>query len=112
MIPLVLFVQLEVTLTAIAIGVSFRARHRAATFGATAASAAATGLALVFVWIVWFVAPWCLADPNLIACTAGQAGTNSLLLVLEIALLEWAWMLCLALGARFVAGRHVAHLSG
>lgn len=111
MIPLIAFVQLEVTLTAIAIGVSFRARRRAATLGLTAAGAAATGLGLVFAWIVWFVAPWCLGDTNLFVCTAGQAGANSLLYALEIAVLEWTWMLGLALVARFVTGRNLAHVS-
>lgn len=113
MLALAAFVQLEVTLIAIAIGVSFRARSRAATFGVTAASAAATGFAGVCAWIIWFAAPWCVApDTNLIACTAGLAGMNALAYAPEVAVPEWAWMLGVALLARFVAARTLARISG
>lgn len=112
MLALIALVQLDVTLTAIAIGVSFRARTRAATFGATAVSAAATGLAALLAWMAWFVAPACLVDPNVVACTAGRVGVNGFVYVSEIALLEWAWMLGVSLIARFVVERRLARVSG
>lgn len=112
MIPLIAFVQLEVTLTAIAIGVSFRGRNRAATFALTAATAAATGLGVVFAWIVWFVAPWCLSDQNLIGCTTDGVGVQGFVYACEIALVEWAWMLGVSLIARFVAERRLARAPG
>ena len=112
MMPLVAFVVLELTLSAIAIGVSFRARPRAATFAATAFGATATAGGLVLAWLVWVVAPGCLGDPNLIGCTTAHVGVQAFVYVLEIALLEWAWMLGVSLIARFVAGRNLAHVSG
>ena len=93
-------------------GLSLRTRNRAITAGATAASAVATAFGVVCIWIVWFVAPWCLGDANLISCTAGQAGSNAVLLAVEIAALEWGWMLGVALIARFAAERSRVQLSG
>lgn len=112
MVALLAFVELEVTFTAIAIGVSLRARSRAATFATTALGASATALGLGLAWTVWFVAPWCIADSNFAACTAGQVGIGGLVFVAEMAALQWAWMLGIALLARFVAERNLAHVSG
>lgn len=112
MVALIAFVELEVTFSAIALGISLRSRLRAATYGATALAAAATAAALGVVWMVWFVAPWCVADPSLLACTAGQVGFGGLAFVAEIAALQWAWMLGVALVARYVAERNVARVSG
>ncbi|HET9780838.1 MAG TPA: hypothetical protein VFR33_03580 [Candidatus Dormibacteraeota bacterium] len=106
------FLELEVTLTAIVIGVSLRARPRTATFGATAFGAGATAVGLVFAWLVWFVAPGCLTHADLIGCTAGQVGVQGFVYVFEMALLQWAWMLGVSLIARFVAERRVTHVSG
>ena len=110
-LALIAFVELEAALTAIASGVSLRTRHRAATFVAMGLGAGAIALGLGMVWMVWFVAPWCVADPNVIACAAGRAGSGGLLYFAEIATLEWAWMLGVALIARFVAERDRAHVS-
>lgn len=112
MLALLAFVELEVTLTAAAIGYSLRARSRAYTFGATALGAALTALGLVFAWIVWFVAPACVGDPDLVGCTTDRVGVDGLIYVVEIALLEWAWMLGVSLVARFVAERNLAQVSG
>ena len=100
MLALLAFVELEITLSAIAIGVSLRARSRAVTFAATAFAAAATAVGLVFAWIVWFVAPACLGDPNLIGCTTDRVGVQGFVYVVEIALLEWVWMVGVSLMAR------------
>ena len=100
MLALLAFVELEVTLTAVAIGVSLRGRSRAFTFAATAVSATVLAVGLVFAWIVWFVAPACIGDPNLIGCTSDRAGAASLGYVPELALLEWAWMVAVSLIAR------------
>jgi hypothetical protein len=112
MVALIAFLELEVTLSAIAIGVSFRRRSRVTTFALTALAASVTALGLVLAWIVWFVAPACIADANLIGCTAGRAGAQGLIYAPELALLEWAWMLGVSLIARYVAGRDLAHISG
>ena len=112
MVALIAFVELEATFSAIAMGVSLRSRSRAATYGATALAAVATAAGLGVAWAVWFVAPWCIADPSLVACTAGQVGFGGLAFVTEIAALEWAWMLGVALVARFAAERSRAQLSG
>ena len=100
MVALLAFAELEITLTAIAIGVSFRARSRAVTIAATALGASATAFGLVFAWIVWFVAPACIGDPNLIGCTTNRVGVEGFVYVLEVALLEWAWMVGVSLIAR------------
>jgi hypothetical protein len=100
MLALLAFVELEVTLTALAIGYSLRARPRAYTVGATALAAALTALGLVFAWVVWFVAPACVSDPNLIGCTSDRVGVDGVVYVVEIALLEWAWMIGVSLFAR------------
>jgi hypothetical protein len=110
-LALIAFVELEVTLTAVAIGISLRGRSRAITLAATAVGASATALGLASVWMVWFVAPWCVADPNLVACAATRAGDSGFVYVAEIAALEWAWMVGVALLARFVAARNLAHVS-
>lgn len=112
MVVLMAFVELEVTFSAIAMGVALRTRSRAATYGATALAAAATAAGLGVAWTVWFVAPWCIADPNLLACTAGQVGFGGLVFVMEIAALQWAWMLGVALLARFTAERNAARVAG
>ena len=111
MLALIAFIELEVTLTAIASGVSLRARSRVATFAATGLAACATALGLVSVWMLWFVAPWCVADQNLIGCVAGRAGRSEFVYVAEITALQWTWMLGVALVARFVAQRNPAHVS-
>src|SRR5579859_3558674 len=100
MLALLAFVELEVTLTAAAIGYSLRARSPAYTFGATALGAALTAPGLVFAWIVWFVAPACIGDPNLVGCTTDRVGVEPVVYVVEIAVLEWAWMVGVSLTAR------------
>ncbi|HKC19383.1 MAG TPA: hypothetical protein VKE27_07085 [Candidatus Dormibacteraeota bacterium] len=105
MLALLAFVELDVTLTAIAIGLSLRDRPRPATFGVTALAAIATGLALVLAWLVWLVAPACVADPNVLTCTAGRAGFGALAYLAEVTALEWAWMLGVALLARSMPAR-------
>ena len=111
MLALVAFVELEVTMTAIAIGTSLRGRSRTATLAATGLAATATALGLVLAWLVWFVAPACVGDPSFMACTSDRAGASPFVYVAEIAALEWAWMLGVALIARFVAERNLAHVS-
>lgn len=112
MVALIAFGALEVTFSAIAMGVSLRARSRAATFGGTALAATATATGVGLVWVVWFAAPWCVADPNFLACTAGQVGFGGLAFVVQTSALLWAWMLGVALVARFAAERSRAQLSG
>lgn len=112
MIALIAFVELEVTFSAIAMGVSLRSRPMAALFGATALAATAAAAGVGLAWVVWFAAPWCLADPSFLACTAGQVGFGGLAFVAEIAALQWAWMLGVALVARFAAERNAARAAG
>jgi hypothetical protein len=101
-LALIAFVELDVTLTAIAIGVSLRGRPRAVTFAVTALGAVATGLALMSAWLVWLVAPNCIGDPDLLTCTAGRLGAGAVASLAEVALLEWAWMLGVALTVRAI----------
>lgn len=110
MLALIAFVELDLTLTAIAIGVSLGARRPSATVAATGLVTAVAMLGGALAWTVWMVAPACIADPNLVACTAGRAGGGqAALFVGEIGLLEWAWTVGVALVARSTLVRARVH---
>lgn len=112
LIPLVLLVEADLTLTAIALGVSLRRRRRGVTFAASALMASGIALAMVLIWLLWLVAPACLGDLNPGGCIGGRVAGAGLEYASEIALAQWFWMLGVALCARFVAERNLAHVSG
>ena len=112
LIPLLLLVEADVTLTAIALGVSLRNRPRGVTFAASALVASGIALAMVLIWVLWLVAPQCLGDLSPGACVGGRVAGAGLVYGTEIALAEWFWMLGVALCARFVAERNLTKVAG
>jgi hypothetical protein len=112
LIPLLFLVEADVTLTAIALGVSLRGWRTGVTIAASALVATGIAVAMVLIWVLWLVAPGCLGDPNPGVCVGGRVGGAGLLYASEIALIQWFWMLGVALCARFVAERNLAHVSG
>lgn len=112
LIPLLLLAEIDLTLTAVALGGSLSKRNRAFTVAATALVALAIALSMVLIWVLWSAAPGCLGDANPAACTAARLAGPDLLYVSEITLIQWFWMLGVALVARFVAERSLARVSG
>ena len=104
MLALIAFVELDVTLTAIAVGISLRRRPVAATLAVTALSAGATVAGVGLAWSVWMVAPACVAQLDPVGCIGRQLPAGIGVLAFEIVLAQWLWMLAVALAARFFAG--------
>jgi hypothetical protein len=112
LIPLLVLVEADVTLTAIALGVSLGRWPRAVTFAASALVSTGIAAAVVLIWVLWLVAPSCLGGSNPGACIGGRVAGPGLVYASEIAFMQWFWMLGVALCARFVAERNLAHVSG
>jgi len=113
LIPVVALVACEadLTLAACAIGLGLRRRHNALTFLASGGVALGFALAVFLVWMLWVVAPGCLGDDSLLGCVSGRAESGFPFVGLG-ALGQWAWMLVVALCARLVSEKNLAHVSG
>ena len=103
MLALIAFVELDVTLTAIAVGISLGRRPVAATLAVTALLAGATVAVVGLAWNVWMVAPACVGELDPVGCIGRQLAADIGMLAFEILLAQWFWMLAVALAARFFA---------
>ena len=104
--------EVDLALTAGAIGLGLRGSHRLLTFGATAAVAGGFAIAIFLVWALWFVAPGCIGEEASLTCVNDHAASRFAYLGLG-ALAQWIWLLGVALAARRVTrNRKLALISG
>lgn len=95
--------EAELTVVAVAVGWRFP-NPRAAMI--TAAISIAFAVALFGLWLLWFVAPGCVVNADCAVPASSYANLGA------GASLQWAWLLAIALGARFAKSRNLAHISG
>ena len=108
----ILACEADLTLGACAIGLGLRDRRCLLTFLATGGVALGFGLAVFFVWTLWFVAPGCIGDGASLSCVSDHAASGMAYLG-PGAFAQWTWMLGVALAARHVTkNRRLAHVSG
>jgi hypothetical protein len=107
-VPLFLLLACEADLAmgAVAIGLSLRSSRVAITVVLTGALSIAFVVALFVLWAMWFVAPGCIVSSD--CAVPGSSYAN----LAAGAAAQWAWMLAIALGARFAKKRTLAHVSG
>ena len=104
--------EADLTLGACAIGLGLGDRRCLLTFLVTGGVALGFGLAVFLVWTLWFVAPGCLGDGASLSCISDHA-ESGLAYLGPGALVQWTWMLSIALAARRVTkSRRLAHVSG
>ena len=108
----ILACEADLTLGACAIGLGLRDRRCLLTFLVTGGVALGFGLAVFLVWTLWFVAPGCIGDGASLSCVSDHAASG-LAYLGPGALVQWTWMLSIALAARRVTkSRRLAHVSG
>jgi len=108
----ILACEADLTLGACAIGLGLGDRRCLLTFLATGGVALGFALAAFLVWTLWFVAPGCLGDGASLSCISDHA-ESGLAYLGPGALVQWTWMLSIALAARRVTkSRRLAHVSG
>ncbi len=111
-VPLIVIFEADLTLTAVALGFSLRARGVPATVVSTVLLAIGVALAWFMVLVLWAVAPSCIGAADQGACVESRIGMEAFTNVLLGAGAESAWLVGVALGARFAATRDLAHVSG
>lgn len=104
-VPVFLLAACEVELTIVAVGLGLNLRPTWAV-AATAAIAGGFALAVFGLWAMWFVAPGCIVNSD---C---EVPASSYANLVAGAAAQWTWLLAVALGARFVKSRNLAHVSG
>lgn len=101
---LLLGCELELTITAGAIGRGLRRSHPATTALATLGVAFALAAAVLALWALWFVAPACVAGDGCAPPAATATWFAAGLLV------QWCWLLAAAFAGRASAWRRIAGL--
>jgi len=99
--------EVDLALTAGALGLGLRRAHPAVTFVASGALAAAFAAAVFGLWVLWFVAPACVVATG--AC-AGQAMFDQALVYAGAgALGNWAFISGIALATRRLRGANAGN---
>ena len=99
LVPILALVACEVdlTLTAGAIGIGLRRSSLAATVAATGLISSVFAAAIFLVWILWFVAPACVAGGT---CPGQSELSRPYAYLAAGAVAQWGWMLAVALATR------------
>ena len=89
--------EVDLTLTAGAIGIGLRRSTPAATVVVTGLISLVFAAAIFLVWILWFVAPACVAGGT---CPGQSELSRPYLFLAAGAVVQWGWMLAVALATR------------
>ena len=100
---LLLACEVELTVISTAIGWRF-ANSYIVTI--TAACSALCASAVFGLWLLWFIAPACIVNSDCAIPSSSYA------YLAGGAAVQWAWMLAVALSARFAKTRNLAHVLG
>jgi hypothetical protein len=102
-IVLLLACEVELTVISAAIGWRFANSYIVMITGACSALCASAAFGL---WLMWFVVPACIVNSD---CAMPS---SAWIYLAGGAALQWAWMLAIALSARFAKTRNLAHVLG
>lgn len=94
--------ELELTLTAAGLGLAMRSRPPAATLLATGLISIGFASAMFAIWVLWFVAPACVAAAS--ACARLADLSEPVAFLATGAVLQWAWLSGFALAFRRLKG--------